>query len=88
MPKEESFPIPLKYIDVMRSQLIQIWMSHKTNELTTNGMSMETEVCHVRLMDRLHEIYDVERNSSKTIHVVPEGIDKNSNDIMSRSHMA
>ena len=44
VPKEESFQIPLKYIDVMR-QLTQIWMAH--NELTTIGMSTETEVCQI-----------------------------------------
>ena len=25
VPREQSFPIPLKYIDVIRSQLIPIW---------------------------------------------------------------
>ena len=40
VPKEESFPIPLKYIDVVSK--------HKKNELMTIGMSTETEICQIR----------------------------------------
>ena len=29
-------------------QLIPIWTWHKTNELVTIGMSMETEICLIR----------------------------------------
>ena len=43
-PREESFPIPLKYIDVSRL-LIRIWMSSKRNASMTIGISMDLENC-------------------------------------------
>ena len=43
-PREESFPIPLKYIDVSRT-LIQIWMLSKRNASMIIGISMGQEIC-------------------------------------------
>ena len=43
-PREESFPIPLKYIDVTRT-LIRIWMFSKISALMIIGTSMALETC-------------------------------------------
>ena len=43
-PREESFPIPLEYIDVSRT-LIRIWMSSKRSASMIIGISMGLETC-------------------------------------------
>ena len=45
-PREESFPIPLKYIDVTRTLLIRIWMLSKRSALMIIGtlMALETSL--------------------------------------------
>ena len=45
-PREESFPIPLKYIDVSRTTQ-RIWMSSKRSALMIIGTSMGLETCLV-----------------------------------------
>ena len=47
VPKEEPFPIALKYIDVTRS-LALIWTSCKRNVPMTFGMSIRTGACQIR----------------------------------------
>ena len=44
-PREESFPIPLKYIDVTRTTLIRIWMLSKRSALMIIGTLMALETC-------------------------------------------
>ena len=44
-PREESFPIPLKYIDVTRQLLIRIWMLSKRSALMIIGTLMALETC-------------------------------------------
>ena len=44
-PREESFLIPLKYIDVSRTLLIRIWISSKRNASMIIGISMGLETC-------------------------------------------
>ena len=80
--REESFPIPLKYIDAIRSThtdldvaqwlLEECWRKQKS----------------VRFVDGFHKIYIIERNSSERIYVVGRETDKNPNDIKFRSHVA
>ena len=43
-PREESFPIPLKFIDVTRL-LIRIWMSSRRSALMITGTLMALETC-------------------------------------------
>ena len=43
-PREESFPIPLKYIDVSRTTHT-IWMSSKRSASMIIGISMDQEIC-------------------------------------------
>ena len=46
VPKEESFPIPLKYIDVIRStHTLDV---AQENDLMTVGMTTEKEICRIR----------------------------------------
>ena len=44
-PREESFPIPLKYIDVSRTTHTQTWMLSKRNASMIIGISMGLETC-------------------------------------------
>ena len=45
-PREESFPNPLKYVDVSRT-LIRMWMSSKNDASMTIGISMGQEICPI-----------------------------------------
>ena len=45
-PREESFPIPLRYIDVPRTTC-RIWMSNKRHASMIDGMSMDQETCRI-----------------------------------------
>ena len=47
VPREESFPIPLKCIDVIRSTHTDLDAAQE-NEWMTIGMSTETEICQIR----------------------------------------
>ena len=84
-PKEESFPIPLKFFDVTRSTLSDLDVAKNTNRRLLECRRKEKSV---RFMDRFHEIYVLKRNSSKKIHVGRGETDKDSIEITSRSHMA
>ena len=55
-PREESFPIPLKYIDVSRLH-IRIWMSSKSDASMIIGMSMGQEICLVHGRVSLNLLY-------------------------------
>ena len=46
-PREESFPIPLKYIDLSRTTLLRIWMSSMRNRSMINGKTMGHETCQI-----------------------------------------
>ena len=47
MPNEETFPILLKYIDVTRGLLTQIWMCCKKNVVMIMGMWTRIEVYQI-----------------------------------------
>ena len=80
VPKEESFSIPLKNIDVIRS-------TH--TDLDVAQEKRIDDYWHVvGFVDWFHEIHIIEQNSSKRKNVVQEETDKNPNDITPRSHMA
>ena len=46
-PREESFPIPLKYILTYPEILVQIWMSSKRNASMIIGISMGQKTCRI-----------------------------------------
>ena len=84
-PREESFPIPLKYIDVSELH-IRIWMSSKRNASMITGISMVTRL--VGSLDRFHSICSIGRKTSRRTNVVREEIDEKTADIQARSFMA
>ena len=55
-PREESFPIPLKYIDVSRTTHMN-WMSCKRNASMIFGISMVQEVCLIHGQVSLNLLY-------------------------------
>ena len=86
VPKEETFPIPLKYIGVTRSVHTDLdVMQEKTYWRLLEGRFKQKPV---RFLERFHEVHSIERKTSHKIHVVRENIDKNSIDYQTRSCMA
>ena len=78
VPKEETFPIPQKYNDVPRSNLDACrWL-----------LECRFGQMLVRFVERFHEVYSIERETSTRIHVVRWEIDKSSNDFQTISCMA
>ena len=77
VPKEETVPIPLKYIDVTRATL-QIWTCCKKNVLTS-GWNVDV---HRSLSDSwkgfTRFIHSIERETSQGRYVVRGETDKNS----------
>ena len=70
-PREESFPIPLKYIDV-KELLMRIWMLSKRSALMEHWWLSRL----VWSLDGFHTIYSTRRKSSWRIYVVRGEIDK------------
>ena len=69
VPKEEWFPIPLKYIYLTRNTRTQIWICVARK---TYWWLLERR-CAAKLvgfMDRIHEVHVVERKTSSRIDVV------------------
>ena len=77
VPKEETFPIPLKYID-LQCLLILIWMCYKKRNWRLLECRFEQEF--VNFLVRIHEIYSIERGTTQRICVVRVETDKSSND--------
>ena len=82
-PREESFPIPMKYIDVSRT--------------THTNLDVKQERCiddywnidgTRDLLDKFHSIPSIGRKTSRRIHVVQGEIDEKTADIQARSFMA
>ena len=68
MPKEETFPIPLKYIDVTRSSHPDLdVMFRKTH---WRILECRFEQIFVRFVERIHKGHSIERKNSKEIDVV------------------
>ena len=51
VPREESFPFPLKYIDVIRSTHTDLDVAEEKNESMTIGTATETEICQIHGRD-------------------------------------
>ena len=77
MPKEETFPIPLKYIDVTRSTYTDLDVMQ---EKRVDNFCSRFEQKLVRILDRIHEVHIVDRKTFQMIYVVRREIDKSSND--------
>ena len=48
VPKEETFPIPMKCIDVTRSTFSDLDIAQEKKELMIIGTPMETKICQIR----------------------------------------
>ena len=77
-PREESFPIPLKYIDVSRTTHANL--DFKQEKRIDDYWNIDG--------DRFHTIYSIGRKSSRRIYVVRGEIDEKTAYIQARSFMA
>ena len=68
VPKEDTFPAPLKYIDVTRTTYTNpdVWQESRIDDC----WNVEVDRKIVRLMDRIYEVHSIERKPPKRIYVV------------------
>ena len=85
VPKEETFPIQLKYFDVARST--QTDLDVLQQKRVDDYLEFRFKQKLVRFVERFHEVYSIERKIFQRIHVVRGEIDKNSNDHQTKSCM-
>ena len=85
-PREESFPIPLKYIDVTRTTdtSLDVMLEKKHRSLSERRWRSRI----VRYVDRFHKIHCIERKSTGWIYMVRRETDKKTNDIQARHFVA
>ena len=81
-PREESFPIPLKYIDVSRTTHTNLDVKRSASMII--GTSMDQETCLILGQVSLGLLFSV-RNLQKDIY---GQTDKTASDIQARSFMA
>ena len=85
-PREESFPIPLKNIDVSRTTHTNLDV--KQERRIDDYWNIDGSRDLSDLMDRFHSIYSIGRKTSKRIHVVRGEINEKTVDIQARTNMA
>ena len=73
VPKEETFSIQLKYIDVTRSIYTDLDVMQEKSVLDCRFESK-----FIRFLERVHEVRSIERESSRGIYVFRVETDKNS----------
>ena len=74
MPTEETFLVPLKYIDVKRSTHTDLDVAQEKRLDYYWNVDEDTSLSDS--WDRFHEIHSIERDTSKRIFVVREETDK------------
>ena len=84
-PREDSFPIPLKYIDVSRTTHMNLDVS-KRNASMIIGISMDLEICLILGQVSLKLLYW--KKNSRHIYVVRGETEKTASDIQARLFMA
>ena len=84
-PKKESFPIPLKYIDVSRTTHTNLDV--KQEKRIDDYWNIDDSKL-VRSLDRFHTIYPIGRKTSRRIHVVWGENNEKTAYIQARSSMA
>ena len=86
VPKEETFPIPLKNINVTRSTHadLDVMQEKKIDDYWNVDWNRPLS----DFLERIHKVYSVERETSKRIFLVRGEIDKDSSDYQTRSCMA
>ena len=85
-PREESFPIPLKYIDVSRTTHTNLDV--KQEKRIDDYWNVDGSRDLSDPLDRFHSIYFIGRKTSRRIYVVRVKIDEKTADIQARSSMA
>ena len=85
-PREESFPIPLKYIDVTRTTHTKLDV--KQEKRIDDYWNIDGSRDLSDPWDRVHTIYSIGRKSSRRIYVVRVEIDEKTAYIQARSPMA
>ena len=85
-PREESFPIPLKYVDVSRTTCTNLDV--ETRETHQRLLECRWVESFVWLLDRFHSVYSIRRETSRRFFVVRGETDKKTTDIQARSSMA
>ena len=85
-PREESFPIPLKYIDVSRTTHTNFDV--KQEKRIDDYWNIDGSRYFSESLDRFHTIYSNGRKSSRRIHVVREETDEKTASTQARSSVA
>ena len=85
VPKEETYPIPLKNIDVTRSTHTDLDV---LQEKKIDDYWNRVKQTFVRFLKRIHKIHSVEKKNSKRIDVVRGETDKDPNNYQTRSCIA
>ena len=86
VPTEETFTIPQKSIDVTKPTYADLDVAQEKR--IDDFWNIDENRSFFRFVDRLHEIYSVERDTSRRIYVVREETDKDSNNDTTRSFTA
>ena len=86
-PREESFPIPLKYIGVSRTTQVQIWMSSKNDASMIIGILMGQEICLILGQVSLNLLYSKKHLLTDNMWS-GERLTRKKDDIQARSFMA
>ena len=68
VPKEETFPIPLKYIDATRATYTNLDVLQEKRPWWLLDRRRESKF--VRILERIHEVHSMERKPSQGTHVV------------------
>ena len=86
MPKEESFPIPMKYIDVTRTTHTSLDVLLEKTDWWWLERRRRKRI--IRCMDRLHKIYFNEWKATWRIYMVWWETDEETNNLKTRQCMA
>ena len=84
-PREESFPIPLKYIDVSRTTQTNLDVKQE-RRIMIIGILMGQEFFW--FLYKFHSVYSIRRETSRRIYVVRGEIHEKAGDIQARLFMA
>ena len=74
VPKEDTFPAPLIYVDVTTHTNPDVLQESRIDDY----WNVEVDRKIVRLMDRIHEVHSIERKPPKRIYVVRAAAHKDS----------
>ena len=73
VPKEETFPNPLKYIDATRATFTNLDVLQEKRIDDYWNVDVNCESKFIRFMERIHEVHFIERKTSQGFFAVREG---------------